>query len=230
MPTRRRWNRQAQLVDLQIYLKENEKGEYEVYRKGRKLNRQSIPTSHKYGKTQIYYKYSFYGGMRDGRQYMISILEHVLVWLWFKGDIPDGMDLDHIDNDKSNNHISNLQLLTRAENIKKRGMGRNQYSAHMTDDEILTLRQTKINKKNENQEKILRGKLTALELKKDAFKDKVEFHKNNINYLTNKRKITEPQQRSLERSKRMLIKFSKRIKDMETAIELAKNTFAERII
>lgn len=44
---------------------------------------------------------------------------HRLVYHHFKGCIPDTLVVDHIDNDKKNNHISNLQLLTRSENIKK---------------------------------------------------------------------------------------------------------------
>lgn len=44
---------------------------------------------------------------------------HVLVWESFKGKIPTGYEIDHIDNVKSNNSLSNLQLLTRKENMAK---------------------------------------------------------------------------------------------------------------
>jgi hydrogenase maturation factor len=44
---------------------------------------------------------------------------HTLVYEHFKGDIPFGYIIDHIDENKSNNHITNLQLLTQSENIKK---------------------------------------------------------------------------------------------------------------
>ena len=37
----------------------------------------------------------------------------------FKGMIPVDKEVDHIDNDKKNNNINNLQLLTHTENIKK---------------------------------------------------------------------------------------------------------------
>ena len=44
---------------------------------------------------------------------------HRLVYQHFKGCIPDTLVVDHIDNDKQNNHISNLQLLTKSENSLK---------------------------------------------------------------------------------------------------------------
>ena len=44
-----------------------------------------------------------------------------LVYISFKGDIPSGYDVDHIDNDTLNNLPSNLQILTRKDNLAKRG-------------------------------------------------------------------------------------------------------------
>lgn len=45
---------------------------------------------------------------------------HQVVWDTF-GDraVPEGYVIDHIDENKRNNHISNLQLLTRGENVSK---------------------------------------------------------------------------------------------------------------
>ena len=44
---------------------------------------------------------------------------HVLVWEAFKGEIPEGYEVDHIDDNKQNNQLSNLQLLTRKQNMAK---------------------------------------------------------------------------------------------------------------
>lgn len=44
---------------------------------------------------------------------------HRLVYIWFKGEIPAKYCVDHIDDDKKNNNIKNLQILTWSENIKK---------------------------------------------------------------------------------------------------------------
>lgn len=42
------------------------------------------------------------------------------LYAWFKGDIPEGMVVDHIDNNPFNNSLDNLQLLTVEENLNKR--------------------------------------------------------------------------------------------------------------
>lgn len=44
---------------------------------------------------------------------------HRIVYRAFNGDIPDGMTVDHIDNNRTNNHKDNLQLLTAEENAVK---------------------------------------------------------------------------------------------------------------
>lgn len=49
----------------------------------------------------------------------IPIDVHRVVYVWHHGDIPQGMVVDHIDNDKTNNHKDNLQLLTPYENVWK---------------------------------------------------------------------------------------------------------------
>lgn len=44
---------------------------------------------------------------------------HRLVWMAFNGEIPEGYEIDHLDDDKSNNHLLNLSLKTRKENMDK---------------------------------------------------------------------------------------------------------------
>lgn len=48
-----------------------------------------------------------------------AIYVHRLVWMAFNGDIPEGYEIDHLDDDKANNNISNLSLKTRKENMDK---------------------------------------------------------------------------------------------------------------
>ena len=45
---------------------------------------------------------------------------HKLVFEAFNGLVPDGLQIDHIDNDKSNNHLENLRLVTPKENCHAR--------------------------------------------------------------------------------------------------------------
>lgn len=42
---------------------------------------------------------------------------HRVIWIAVNGDIPEGLEVNHIDENKSNNSINNLNLLTRKENI-----------------------------------------------------------------------------------------------------------------
>lgn len=41
---------------------------------------------------------------------------HRIVWETFNGEIPEGMQIDHIDNNRQNNALFNLQLVTPKEN------------------------------------------------------------------------------------------------------------------
>ena len=61
-----------------------------------------------------YLVFNFYENNKK-RQYFV----HRFVYECFKGTIPKGMHTDHCDNNKENNSISNLQLLTPSENIRK---------------------------------------------------------------------------------------------------------------
>lgn len=45
-----------------------------------------------------------------------SIKLHRAMWETFKGEIPKGFHIDHIDTDKANNNIENLRCVTPAEN------------------------------------------------------------------------------------------------------------------
>ena len=60
------------------------------------------------------------GLMKNSKQKTMTV--HMLVAMAFLGHIPDGTTkiiVDHIDNDKTNNHASNLQLTTNRHNISK---------------------------------------------------------------------------------------------------------------
>lgn len=46
---------------------------------------------------------------------------HVYVWEYYNGQIAKGYQVHHIDEDKSNNDITNLQLLTQSEHMKLHG-------------------------------------------------------------------------------------------------------------
>ena len=51
-------------------------------------------------------------------------LQHRIVWETFNGEIPDGYEVDHINNVRDDNRLCNLQLLTRLDNMRKAHKGR----------------------------------------------------------------------------------------------------------
>ena len=64
----------------------------------------------KYGSNHI-------AGYIDGWFLSKRMLEHRLIFLYHNGYIPKVVD--HIDNDKKNNHIENLQDISQADNIRR---------------------------------------------------------------------------------------------------------------
>ena len=47
-----------------------------------------------------------------------AVLSHILIWVHANGDIPEGMQINHKDMDKSNNALSNLEIVTPSENMR----------------------------------------------------------------------------------------------------------------
>ena len=82
------------------------------YKKKRKLKPQRASQSKK-----GYYQVRLFQdkGDRFGKLYYI----HRLMWETFKGGIPEGKEMDHINGDTANNNIDNLQLITRRRNVHK---------------------------------------------------------------------------------------------------------------
>ena len=48
-----------------------------------------------------------------------NVYEHRHVWSEAHGEIPEGMTIDHINGNKRDNRLENLQLLTQAENSRR---------------------------------------------------------------------------------------------------------------
>lgn len=47
-----------------------------------------------------------------------TFCEHRCVWVWFNGDIPEGFEVNHIDANRSNNHIENLEIVDHSGNMR----------------------------------------------------------------------------------------------------------------
>ncbi len=81
------------------------------------------------------------------KRYVISV--HRLVWLIFKGDIPEDLVINHIDGNKKNNKLTNLELVTNEENYRHgirtgltNNVGENNPMSKFTENEILEIRKT----------------------------------------------------------------------------------------
>ena len=58
--------------------------------------------------------YLFVGLFKDRKQKLFKV--HRLVWIAFNGPIPEGMQVNHINEDKQDNRLENLNLMTPSEN------------------------------------------------------------------------------------------------------------------
>lgn len=65
-----------------------------------------------------------YYGRTDGDRELM----HRYVWEYYRGTIPDGYDIHHIDHNRENNNIDNLELYTKAEHASKFATGKNQHN------------------------------------------------------------------------------------------------------
>lgn len=80
--------------------------------------------THPDGRTFIWLWSSENSGARVRR----SVSLHRTVWTAFKGPIPKGFEIDHIDRDRTNNKLSNLRLVTSSQNKLNVGMRQNNTS------------------------------------------------------------------------------------------------------
>lgn len=76
------------------------------------LKQQPVTQTKTYKQVRLFNKELF---SRKGELHYI----HRLVYTAFVGDIPADMTIDHIDDDPTNNHVSNLQLMTITDNRAK---------------------------------------------------------------------------------------------------------------
>ena len=61
------------------------------------------------------------GGYRQVKYKGVTYTVSRIIWEIHHGPIPDGLEIDHIDRDRTNDKIDNLRLATRAENLANKG-------------------------------------------------------------------------------------------------------------
>ena len=93
-------------------------GKYEVSNMGRVKSLDYMHT----GKAQTRSFGTTHGGYltvdlwKDGK--CRGWLIHRLVWLSFNGPIPDGLEVNHINENKKDNRLENLNLLSKSQNVR----------------------------------------------------------------------------------------------------------------
>jgi len=78
----------------------------------------------------------------------VAFMEHRVIWAWANGDIPDGLVINHLDYNRSNNNIVNLELVTQKENmayshdrvVANISFGENNGRASFSNKQIQTIR------------------------------------------------------------------------------------------
>lgn len=86
---------------------------YTVMENGTILNKDGTEKKFKVNKKGYLFT-NFYYGKR-----LHCHLIHTLIWRAFNGVIPKGHEVDHKDNDRQNNTLENLNILTKSENNQK---------------------------------------------------------------------------------------------------------------
>ncbi len=141
MPNIRQDEKYAQMYD------EYQKG-FSLQQVGHMFNisRQAVFTGFKRRKYELrkkqYLPYQFF----DGEKFTLGNhgyyrrttgdreLMHRVVWMHHNGEIPESVCVHHLDRDRANNKIENLELIGRDEHSSKYNTGRNQYSEHRGED------------------------------------------------------------------------------------------------
>lgn len=119
-----------------------------IFKGDKELTQLKIVSKHKYGVDKVYlgvmlydpecYQYQKAEHAKDPNKYKIPngqklILVHRIVYAWFHGATPYGLDIAHKDDDSFNNSIDNLEAISHGENILRRSIQANQYRNKITE-------------------------------------------------------------------------------------------------
>lgn len=64
-----------------------------------------------------YKQYVLFNGKRGEQGIRVVVYQHIFTYMFFNGAYADGLVIDHIDGDNTNNRIENLRAVTQRQNI-----------------------------------------------------------------------------------------------------------------
>ena len=91
--------------------------------RGYKLRSKKVLPFQEFNGIRFTFRNTGYYGRTDGDRGLM----HRYVWEYFNGNIPKGYDLHHINHDKTDNRIENLEIYSKSEHARKFNTGSNQY-------------------------------------------------------------------------------------------------------
>ena len=93
----------------------------------KEIKQHLITNKHKYGLDKSY-RYVCLNIKKIREHKRLHFKLHNVIYAWYKGEVPIGYEVDHIDGDSLNNNIDNLELVTHEENIRRcQNKGTNQW-------------------------------------------------------------------------------------------------------
>ena len=81
-----------------------------------------VTKKHEYGHDKSYPYICMYIKRIDDGHKKLHVRLHNVIYAWYKGEVPLGYEVDHVDGNSFNNNIDNLELVTREENIRRRSI------------------------------------------------------------------------------------------------------------
>ena len=110
-----------------------------VFRNGKEKNQFAMKTIHPLGKDKTYPAIGIYDSdlYKEKKQMTNILLVSRVVWAFFHGVCPSDLEIDHIDHNPWNNCLSNLQLLDRADNNRRKPRQGNQFLVNLNDADYL---------------------------------------------------------------------------------------------
>lgn len=78
----------------------------------------------------------------------LHLYAHRVIWQAANGDIPDGLEIDHLNGNKADNRARNLEAVTKSQNVRRAialglaPVGEQKAQAKLTDDKVREIRAT----------------------------------------------------------------------------------------